>query len=625
MIETGCDRGATTAASWEDKMNVRMISSLRMIAITMTLASIGLITLELEARANTGTPTPPWGENGWKMPVDLTPEASEEDWLRFGWDSFIAMNWPHKVGGLNGEPDKDSSIQENDWTDQSISPVWFTYNNKRQLFQKFALDPGDWNNPNFPKITRSYAGLDYPVFGASAMASTLDASIKDLFDEAFVDNPLLDQNGRLVLFEIYVNQSFWQYAHLSGYYDAQVQMSKFENGVSKPAPDNFVGFPETGAVDNPGLFGQPLPDYAQQGAMSVKVSWRQLTVDEYNSGRYFTKLVYYDNNQTEEPICTNQSDPGAPIPVGLVGMHILRLTPVTGHTWFWSSFEQVDNVTTDQPDGPSFNPGPDSTCSPPYVGGYTCVETCEDAGEGLQDDSCAPEPVTTESYEDGVCVAMTDNISNISRVSTTSLTPEIQAVNSEYQQALAGTPWQYYEQLNTLQPGDSECYVPPFNNNATTQCNTCDMTNTTMESYTQINFPSNYYDSGNGRIAPSTVGNAMNCINCHALAKPQGAAVYKINPQNEYDPVLPDDYPDDWDGLPVSNHYQVFTFLLNQAQNSCPSDLDLSGSTDIADLLHIMENWGVCDGYCPGDLDDNGAIGILDLLRVLDRWGDCDY
>ena len=94
-------------------MTPHMISSLRMIAITMTLASIGLITMELDARANAGTPTPPWGESGWKMPVDLTPEASEEDWLRFGWDSFIAMNWPHKVGGLNGEPDKDSSIQEN--------------------------------------------------------------------------------------------------------------------------------------------------------------------------------------------------------------------------------------------------------------------------------------------------------------------------------------------------------------------------------------------------------------------------------------------------------------------------------------------------------------------------------
>src|SRR5262249_22283788 len=29
---------------------------------------------------------------------------------------------------------------------------------------------------------------------------------------------------------------------------------------------------------------------------------------------------------------------------GLIALHILRLTPSTGATWFWASFEQIDNT-----------------------------------------------------------------------------------------------------------------------------------------------------------------------------------------------------------------------------------------------------------------------------------------
>jgi hypothetical protein len=53
-----------------------------------------------------------------------------------------------------------------------------------------------------------------------------------------------------------------------------------------------------------------------------------------------------------------------PTLMGLTGLHILRLTPATPKTWFWSTFEQGDNLTVPsipRPDGqpltPSFGNG----------------------------------------------------------------------------------------------------------------------------------------------------------------------------------------------------------------------------------------------------------------------------
>ena len=44
----------------------------------------------------------------WVMPFDIpTPTSSvtQKDMYEFMWQTFIALNWPHKNGGSRGEPD----------------------------------------------------------------------------------------------------------------------------------------------------------------------------------------------------------------------------------------------------------------------------------------------------------------------------------------------------------------------------------------------------------------------------------------------------------------------------------------------------------------------------------------
>ena len=54
----------------------------------------------------------------------------------------------------------------------------------------------------------------------------------------------------------------------------------------------------------------------------------------------------------------------------------------------------------------------------------------------------------------------------------------------------------------------------------------------------------------------------------------------------------------------------------------CPTDLNLDGVTDGADLATILIAWGACAG-CPSDIDDNGTVDGSDLAIILINWGRC--
>ncbi len=585
----------------------------------MIIASLGSFSQMAEGSGS----TPPWGDTTpWIMPQTIADETTndpptDEDWLRFGWDTFIAMNWPHDAASSNpGSPDINGDIVTS-YNSPANYPdaAWWTYNDKFQLFYAMPngtpsseLNPGPWDAPFSPKPM-----LDgHQVVGGFAKAGDLNNRLRDQLDEAFIDGPLLDANGNFVLYQIFINQSFWEYILDTGYYDGTKQILDVKT-------DQFVGMPKYGDANDNVPYYDDIPLYAQQGAMSVKVAWKQLSEDEIDSGRYYTRDIYYENNTEDlEDVCADPNN--APITVGLVGMHILRLTPTTGSTWFWSSFEHVDNAT-----GPNanFNAGCEAAAS-----GYTRRGTCTDAVTNIATDPWLtdyppPNAEYPDNYPDGLCNPQSNSTrSQIFRIAETQANLEstpVQSVNAEYQAALAGTPWQYYEQINTTQPrhmtagSDCDCFVPPIETNF---INVCDMTNTSMESYSQYNFLSENPDGSIGTELAPVINfdnrQAMNCINCHAFASPMGT------------PRLSDPADPSWGGLPSNNSKQIFTFLVGSAARSCPADINMDTFVDIEDLLLLVEGWGDCeDGYCEEDLDQNGRTSIGDLLMVLDNWGGC--
>ena len=521
----------------------------------------------------------------WIYPAEAEDITDPESWLRFAWDGFIALSWPQLEGGQPGEPDTTTTLCDS----PDRRPAFLQWMQKQQLLLEGGASPGTWEEPTYttPMYQPPDGGPALPLLGA--LSKHDDPDLVDEFDEAFSRRPLLDQNGHHVLFQIFLNKSEFEYFNQNGYYDAVNQYRAFLPGGS------FKGFPHDG---EPGNFDPPieLEDWARQGAIELKASWKQLDADEIASGRFFMQDVYYASNITAaDPPC-------GPVTVGLVGLHVLQLTPSTGSTWFWSSFEQIDNVEVgaDHPTGrPSFNPGPDGDCPPPipggYPDGYTCnAEVCTPAEPPFGSEDCPPQPPEPNGPID-VCNPDPARAVNVSRIPEMTIPASVQAINQEYQDQLPA-PWRYYQLLNTIQPDDDgPCCIPPLADN---NVNTCYLTNVTMETYTQ------YYDfiSLPKCYGSETTSFSMNCTDCHAVAMPLGAPLYEDTP-----------YPDP--------HYQVFTFMLNNADSSCPADQNFDGVVDGIDLAILLGTWATYDRVA--DLDGNGVVDGGDITILLGDWGPC--
>ena len=535
----------------------------------------------------------PCASQAWLMPVDLGVDASQDDEAaaRFAWDSFVAMCWPQDASGEPGAPDETLTLC--DAAADGVPPVFLSYMLEQQAFLADGEDPGTWAAPTQSKETYGPTPeTQLPVVGTMSKVASI-GQLGGTFDQADIDKPLIDQNGNYLLYEIYINRSEFEWLTTHKYYDANNQYAAFP----KDATPTFQGLPQTGSEA-----GLPdLPQWAQQGAFELKASWKQLTQAEIDSGRYFTREIYYRSNYPDtDPVC-------GPVTVGLVGMHVMRLSTNMAHTWFHATFEQVDNVETDlpAPATPSLNPGPDGACPPPYSQGYTCQgSVCEEPGST---DSCTASAIELGAGHD-ICEPNLAEVVNVSRIPEMEIPAVVASVNTEYQSALPA-PWKYYELINTIHPMDDGpcCIQPTVANNA---INTCWMTNTTMESYTQ------YYPDGGipGFTFPKCGDNtsaSLNCTDCHAAGMPYGA------------PVDTWGFPEPTAENPAGTKYQIFTFLLFHAEKSCPGDVNYDETVNADDVIGVLDQWGCTGTDCASDANMSGSVATDDLLEVLSGWGAC--
>ena len=545
------------------------------------LVLAGLLGVVSPLAAQTVDPCDPASE-AWIYPAEASDIDDPVSWARFAWDGFVAVNWPQLEGGSPGEPDTGVTICDL----PGGRPAFLQWMQKGQLLLAGGESPGTWDLPTVatPMYTPDDGGPTLPLLGALSKSS--DPDLVDEFDEAFSRRPLLDQNGRYVLYQIFLNRSEFEYISQNGYYDAVNQYAAFQPG------GDFRPFPKAGEPDE---FVPPvvLPDWARQGAIELKASWKQLDEAEIASGRFFMQDVYFASNiSAADPPC-------GPVTVGLVGLHVLQLTPSTGATWFWATFEQVDNVDLlpGNPNGaPSFNPGPDAECAPPYAEGYSCnAEECTPADPTGQTD-CPPFAPESGQLPD-VCEADPSRAVNVSRIPEMVTPAYVESVNDEYRAALPA-PWKYYRLLNTIQPDPSgpSC-IPPQENNTV---NTAYLTNTTMETYTQ------YYDFISLAKCDGSVPDpvSMNCTDCHAVAMPLGAPTVDYNGTEYPDPSV-----------------QIFSFMLNNAKSSCPADFNHDRVVDAADLGMLIANWGSSESFY--QLDGTGPVDGGDLGMLIGAWGAC--
>lgn len=190
--------------------------------------------------------------------------------------------------------------------------------------------------------------------------------------------------------------------------------------------------------------------------------------------------------------------PGAAL-FGLIGLDILRLTPSTAATWFWASFEQVDNTSA-----PSGIPATLAAAGTPN-GACTSQYNVMPSG-----------PVTGNIPWNGSNIP-----NNICQV--TPIPQYVQTVNQAWQSQLQGTVWQYYQMVNTLNPcptGDTSCYTFPPINDASNTINLKLYANTAIESYFQSTSTCmSCHGSAVGDGAPSTMTGLPSCCRRILAAK----------------------------------------------------------------------------------------------------------
>jgi hypothetical protein len=255
------------------------------------------------------------------LPADITvsdPEQSDFD--TFSWQSFVALNWPALS---NGTPDTSATIGE----DPNATPVW-----------RFLYDPADVFLPNGAQPSDP---ADFPIaqtIPSPCQSSTVNAGAGpqqsvnvirqftkkgdvEVLPRGFLEatgQPVVDQAGNYVVYEVRINRDEYNYIFTNQLYDGTIQAKA------------QIDFPDSASPFGP------------VGAMEIKAAWRVFPPDIPASimARYFTApaLIFMPAqfSETGSDLCINAT-------LGLVGLHIAHKTG-TRPQWIWSTFEQIDNV-----------------------------------------------------------------------------------------------------------------------------------------------------------------------------------------------------------------------------------------------------------------------------------------
>ncbi|HEY6136845.1 MAG TPA: hypothetical protein VI670_03690 [Thermoanaerobaculia bacterium] len=368
------------------------------------------------------------------VPVDVcVPSNFNQNPIAFfddySWRAFVALVWPAK-SGQRGTPDPAKKVGS------SGTRVFETY---KSLYETFHLDgsaPTAWNQFDPPK--QNPCGVQEGFNDITLASFTKFADVGQAGFGTLI-GPLVAQNKTYVRFMTGFDKTEF----------TQIASNRWYLRANLPKTLTF-----------------------QTGALDVKSSWIEMAGVAHPE-RYYTRTAWVKDPYSGK--CAHKT-------VGLVGLHIVQKTP-SRPQWIWSTFEQVDNLTS------TFNDG--SGMAMPTSNPYSVA--------GLP-------PAPPKPY----------NVSRIRPIHSST-----QATNAAYQKLLAGTPWQFYQLVMTQWPlavSSPKTIATPQNtfpgNNADTA-----FANATMETFDQASI-------------------FTGCMSCHAATQQATDLVWALK-----DHAFPADIP----------------------------------------------------------------------------------
>lgn len=394
-------------------------------------------------------------------PIDIT-QQSQALADSFSWRTFIAMNWP--ANGSTCGPDTTGGTILS-----GAGPVvWETYLSVDQVFVASGSQPQGWCE----------AGANGRVKGKMNLAN-LPKQVQDLANKTGIfrfihrtsksphglnqasGQPLVDQNGRFVRYEVRMNHDEYNYIMAKTLWNAA--------GQQQYTQDSTINFP-----------GGPT-SYGPIGAMEFKAAWKILGQGDDPTKFYTIKAIVFNDDSL------NPSPGPNPVTLGLVGLHIGHKT-ATQRFWVWSTFEQVNNLTS------SFNNPNCDTCP---------VNTPPQGG-----------PNYKELAPDGTPLHKPTQVTRVNPVDSAGGDPFIDNINTYYQGLLNGSVWANYKLVSTQWLLNEDIF-PLFLANTTQETYLQGPNPPTYGNFKILN-GEQYFQSP--KYHPFAPGISSSCMGCHSKA-----------------------------------------------------------------------------------------------------------
>jgi hypothetical protein len=284
----------------------------------------------------------------YNLPGDISEsvlDATDGTFAEFSWQTFLALNAP-EVGGqisVNG----DNPTQ------------WAQWSSTADLLNLSAsgLPPGPSGSRYYPPICRSVP--DYEDYRAIHQVGKVDDSFQEAQTLGLSGQPVIDQNGNFVRYEILINPVLHDQVVREGLYHRDTLLGLQSDIELTCGEAGYSG----GDPSNPGI-----------GSMVVKAAWMDVTdLGESEVAAFHTEELLVSTpgyrNASRQPLCELKT-------MALVGLHVLRKT-VSQPTWVWATWEHVNNAPDclgQMPKGGSTNPACPTTFSESYsFDGPDCV------------------------------------------------------------------------------------------------------------------------------------------------------------------------------------------------------------------------------------------------------------
>lgn len=398
------------------------------------------------------------------IPPDFNQVSADQDADCFGWQQFIALNFPQSGSGF-GTPGDAGSVQ------------WQGWMNIEQIFQPDGAAPPEWGTaPTLTDACISEAGLTAKT-ARNRLALSMTSKFSSEFErkdskQAFPGNApawLGDVNGNNVWYEVRVNQDEYDFIVGNQLYTAAGQAAWY---ASNPT----------------GVLAQPMGAWRPSqttGSMEIKAAWMEVP-DPSNSN-------WNDYKISDAVVVDPITQKCETVTVALVGMHIIHKTQGQP-TWIWSTFEHArnapnaDSVATSVPTSVATSGSTNwnfysPACTPQTI---AVPAACQFNNQASVTSTCAPNTPPQYYLGDGCPAPVPTQVTRLNAIdaaATAANTAARSAIGSAFPN---DSVWNNYELVNVLWstnvPISQPRSVPQTFNSPQPNAN---MANTTMETYIQ--------------------------------------------------------------------------------------------------------------------------------------------